>query len=80
MPPLQIDSAKWIGDTVQLVFVAEAGATYTVEYRDAFDAAHSWSWLEDVPAQVNTASIQVTDPNPGASGARYYRLVTPARH
>ena len=76
--PFQIDSAQRVGGVVTLGFVAQAGATYTVQYRDAFDAAHPWSLLQNVPTQAGTGTIQVTDPNAAAS-ERYYRLVTPAQ-
>ncbi len=77
--PLLIDSAQRVGDTVTLGFAAQAGATYTVQYREAFDDAHPWTRLTDVPAQASTGPVPVTDTNAAASSARYYRLVTPAQ-
>ena len=77
--PIRIDSAQRVGETVTLSFVVQASATYTVQYRDAFDAAHHWSKLTNVVAQPSPGPVQVTDPGAGAASARYYRLVTPAQ-
>jgi hypothetical protein len=77
--PIRIDSAQRVGETVTLSFVAQANASYTVQYRDAFDAAHNWSKLTNVVAQPSPGPVQVTDPGAGAASARYYRLVAPAQ-
>ena len=76
--PLLIDAATREGSTVTLTFTAQAGLTYSVFYRDAFDALHPWTWLSNVPAQGNTGPVNVQDAT--ASGPqRFYRIVTPAQ-
>lgn len=76
--PLRIDGASRVNDTVTLTFTAQAGLTYSVLYRDAFDAAHPWVKHSDVSAQGSTGPLQVIDN--GATGAtRFYRIVTPAQ-
>ena len=76
--PPRIDTAQHFGDSIRLSFAAVAGATYSVQYRDAFDAAHDWSNLTNVVAEPGTAVVQVTDWNVTANRTRFYRLVTPA--
>jgi hypothetical protein len=76
--PLLIDAAAREGSTVTLTFTAQAGLTYSVLFRDAFDALHPWTWLSNVPAQGNTGPVNVQDTT--ASGPqRFYRIVTPAQ-
>ena len=76
--PLRIDDAARDGSTVTLTFTAQAGLTYSVLYRDAFDALHPWTWHSNVSAQGNTGPVQVQDTT--ASGPqRFYRIVTPAQ-
>lgn len=77
--PLKITDAQRDGNIVYLTFTAEAGKTYTVLYRDAFDAAHPWVKLTDVPARATTGAITIQDPGANASETRFYRLVTPAQ-
>lgn len=77
--PLKITDAARDGNTVFLTFTAEAGKTYSVLYRDAFDAAHPWLKLMNVPAQAVTGSITVQDTSANTSETRFYRLVTPAQ-
>jgi hypothetical protein len=64
---------------VSLVFTAEAGKTYTVQYRDALDDAHPWATLLNVPAQAITGPYEAKDQNSVASATRFYRLLTPAQ-
>jgi len=76
--PLRITDAERMGDTVTLTFIAQAGLTYSVFHRDAFDALHPWTKLTDVPAQAATGPLDVQDAT--ATGPqRFYRIVTPAQ-
>ena len=76
--PLRIDDAAREGNTVTLTFTAQAGLTYSVLYRDAFDALHPWTWHSNVSAQVNTGPINVQDAT-ALGPQRFYRIVTPAQ-
>ena len=76
---LRIDSVDLTGGTSSLLhirFVAVAGRTYTVQYRDALDAG-AWAKLTDVPSQSVTQTVDVTDSLVSNSTTRYYRIVTP---
>jgi len=73
---LRIISETLAGTDFTLHFVAEAGVTYTVQYRDAFDAAHPWMKFTDVPAQSSTGDHAVTD-SMASPASRFYRVVTP---
>jgi hypothetical protein len=65
------------GSALALHFIAAAGNTYTIQYRDDLDAAHPWLTLTNVPAQSATADYAVTD-SPLVE-SRYYRAVTPGK-
>ena len=76
---LRISSANITGTNLTLHFIADAASTYTVQYRDAFDAGHPWTKLVNVSAPVSTGDYYYTandSPLPGQS--RVYRIVTPA--
>ena len=75
---LRISSASYNGTQFTLQFVAQAGQTYTVQYRNTFDAAHPWVNLTNVPAQGGTVPVIVTDSNANARATRFYRLVSPS--
>lgn len=77
--PLEITDATREGSVVTLRFIAEAGKTYSVQYRDALDDSHPWLKLADIPAQANTSVYQVEDLNANNSTTRFYRLVRPAQ-
>lgn len=77
--PLEITDASRDGGIVTLKFIAEAGKTYTVQYRDALDDTHPWIKLTDIPAQASTGVYQVEDLNANSSSTRFYRLVRPAQ-
>jgi hypothetical protein len=77
-PPLRVEFASRVGDTVTLSLLALAGETYSVFHRDALDAAHPWTKLIDVPAQVSTGSFPIVD-TAATSATRYYQIVTPAQ-
>jgi hypothetical protein len=63
--------------TMQFSFTAEAGHTYTVQYRSTV-AGGAWLSLTNIPALPVTQTIQVTDPL-SFSSDRFYRVVTPAQ-
>jgi len=73
VPPPWIKSASVIGQSFVLQFTAQAGQTYTVEWREAF--TNSWTTLTNVSAPAATTEITVTDSISGAQ--RYYRLRLP---
>ena len=75
---LRITSPALSGNDFTLHFPAAAGNTYSVQYRDAFDPAHPWSNLTNVPAQPSTGDYAVTN-SPAPSPSRFYRVVTPAQ-
>jgi len=74
--PLRIDSASRSGNTVRLTFSAQAGQTYTVLSRDAFDGAHPWAKRGDVSAQPATGPYEFVD-NTATPATRFYQIVTP---
>jgi hypothetical protein len=75
--PLRIDSVDLAGGSSSAVlhiqFTANAGQTYTVQYRDSL-ATGNWSKLADVQPVTQTA--EVTDAAV-TNSSRYYRIVTP---
>ena len=78
-PTPQLLSASRTGNTASITFIAEEGKTYSVFYRDAFDPAHPWTKLGDVPPQGATAPYTYTDPTLTLPATRFYRIVTPAQ-
>lgn len=75
--PLSIEGAERVGDTLRFTFVAQAGQTYSVLYRDALDTEHPWIKLADIPAQVATGPFTFTDTT-ATSSRRFYQIVLPA--
>ncbi|PYK98315.1 MAG: hypothetical protein DME19_13015 [Verrucomicrobia bacterium] len=75
---LQIDSAGRTGGSTTLQFVAVAGKTYSVLYRDDLSSG-TWLKLTDVSAQGSTGAMTIGDPTSGSVTTRFYRLVTPAQ-
>ncbi|MBI2949469.1 MAG: lamin tail domain-containing protein [Verrucomicrobia bacterium] len=65
------------GDTVSLEFQAVSNRTYSVQYKQSLTDT-SWSKLTEVPARASTRVETVRDSSSG-TGARFYRLVTPAQ-
>lgn len=76
--PLLITNPSRAGNTVTFSFVAQAGQTYSVFYRNAFDPAHPWTKHSDIPAQGATGPYLFTD-NTATPATRFYRIVTPAQ-
>lgn len=72
-PPV-ITAPVFDGSQVRFSFMAEAGAPYTVQYRESL-APGDWTSLTNVPAQPAQALIEVSDTP--ASAMRVYRVRTP---
>ena len=75
---LQIDSASRTGGSTTLQFIAVAGKTYSVLYRDDLSSG-TWLKLTNVSAQGSTGAMTIGDPTSGSVTTRFYRLVTPAQ-
>jgi len=75
---LLIENPVRVGNNLAFTFTAQAGQTYSVLYRDALDAAHPWTKLEDIPAQPVTGPFTYTDTTATPS-SRFYEIVTPAQ-
>jgi hypothetical protein len=60
---------------IELQFNAVSGQSYTVQYRDDFQATTSWQPLTAVTA--SNSSVTVQDANSVNRQQRYYRVVTP---
>jgi hypothetical protein len=74
---LKITSVSVQGTDFTLHFIAEAGKTYTVQYKDSLDAT-TWSKAADVPSQPATGDYLVTN-LPMSGPGRFYQIVTPAQ-
>ncbi len=74
---LEITSAERTGTQFILHFLAVAGNTYTVQYKDALSTT-TWLKLSDVPAQPATADYAVVD-HSATGETRFYRVVTPVQ-
>jgi len=76
----QVLSASLTGTTASITFIATAGQTYSLLYRDTLDLAHPWTKLPgaDVSAQGSTGPITVHD-NTASGATRFYEIVTPAQ-
>jgi len=72
---LRIDAARNEG-MVRLNFLANAGRSYSVEYRDAVFGGPWQKWV-DVPAGAENSVVDLDIPSPG--NQRVFRLVTPAQ-
>jgi hypothetical protein len=72
---LKLDYISATPGVATFQFVAIAGRTYSVLYKDSL-AASSWSTLRDIEASGTDRVVTVEDTNPLVS-SRFYRLVTP---
>jgi hypothetical protein len=75
---LRITSENRIGSNFNLQFLTHSNESYTVQYRNALDAAHPWTRLTNVAAQASAGPAIITDANTGGVPTRFYRVVTPA--
>ena len=73
---LKLDSATSAGSGININFVAVAGKTYSVLWKDDLKNG-TWLKLADVPAQHVSGSVAITDANNNLNAQRFYRLVTP---
>jgi hypothetical protein len=73
---LRVESLAVQGGAAALRFLALAGRTYTIEYRDELTLG-SWQVLEHLYARPATQEIEVTDTQTPSRTQRFYRLVTP---
>jgi len=84
-----ITRADWMVDALRITsetktsnftlqFPTHASESYTVQYRDALDAAHAWTRLTNVAAQASAGTAIVNDANTSGAPTRSYRIVTPA--
>ena len=72
-----IDRVTRLADgSVQILFTAQPGRTYTVQVRDSLTAG-TWQRLADVPAPAIPALTTIADPAASALPLRYYRIVVP---
>jgi hypothetical protein len=66
------------GSAVKVSFRARANRSYSLVYRDSM-VEGDWAKLTDVPAQITTQWIEITDSTAGDLRGRCYRLVTPSK-
>jgi hypothetical protein len=64
-----------VGGRPEFGFVAMAGLSYGVQYRDALKTG-VWQKLYDIPADPVTRRVTIQDPS-ALSGLRFYRVITP---
>lgn len=70
---LKVDSIT-AGDQATLVFGAISNRTYTIQFKDALNAA-VWSKLTDLPAHATNRVEVIRDPF--STHGRFYRIATP---
>ncbi len=75
---LRISSESRIGSNFNLQFLTHTNESYTVQYRNALDAAHPWTRLTNVAAQASAGTAIINDANTSGAPTRFYRVVTPA--
>jgi Bacterial TSP3 repeat len=74
---LRLDSVTPSAAGNEIRFLAAAGRTYSVLFRDALDTG-AWQKLGDVAAPTTNHAVTVIDSAGTELGLRFYRLVTPA--
>jgi len=74
---LQIEIVAPVVGGVQIQFIAVAGRTYSVLYRDAL-ASGNWIPLAHIPAHPVDQTVNVEDTAPTTKLCRFYRVITPA--
>jgi hypothetical protein len=63
---------------VWLLFRAEAGRSYTVQFNEGLDGS-DWQSLQHVDAVFYRRNIRFTDTE-GLNARRFYRIITPAQN
>ncbi len=66
------------GADAELRFNAVAGKSYTILYSPVLNSPIVWQRLADVPVQVSSQPVMVTDDSISVGSQRFYRIVTPA--
>ncbi|EEF60021.1 DNRLRE domain-containing protein [Pedosphaera parvula] len=74
-PPPQLTQISHSGNQCKIEFTAQAGHTYSMEFRNSLTGNNEWNTLTNLPAQTLTTNILVTDPI--VDSQRFYRLRTP---
>jgi hypothetical protein len=64
--------------TARLGFIAQAGRSYTIQYRDSLGAS-PWQTMTNLAATGVTCEMQLLDTVVSAKPTRFYRLMTPAQ-
>jgi hypothetical protein len=72
---LKIESIARAPGAVTIRFIAAAGRSYSILYRQGL-ATGPWQKLADVDAPLVAAPVEVNDASGGGT-TRFYRLVTP---
>ena len=73
---LRIESVRSSADGAKIAFLAIAGRSYRLDYRDSLTGS-AWKSLTTVAAGVADRNVEWLDPGP-VSRQRFYRLATPA--
>jgi hypothetical protein len=73
---LRVESITGAGGEARIRFRVVGGKSYSVLFRTSA-ASGGWQELIGLPVQAQSLEIEVTDPNAGGVGERYYRVVTP---
>lgn len=74
VPPRMDLQPQITGGQFQFSFTAQAGESYTLEFRDSLSSG-SWLTLTNIAAPLVTTNVIVSDPLSGVS--RFYRVATP---
>ncbi len=64
------------GNGALVEFTAMPNVSYTIQYTDQLGSS-LWNSLTNIPPQASKTNLQITDPEAGANGHRFYRVVTP---
>jgi hypothetical protein len=69
-----LSSIRRLSNGVELRFLATAGATYEVQFRNALEPESAWHSLTNFPAHPSSGEVQVTDET-DSSRMRFYRVL-----
>jgi hypothetical protein len=73
--PPQITDARIEAGRFRFTFVAKAGESYTVQFRDGLSPTNSWATLDTISAQPSETTVVVFDSL--SSNRRFYRVASP---
>jgi hypothetical protein len=73
---LKVESITSSSGAIKIRFLAIAGKTYSIQYREEI-GADRWQKLLDVPAQLSTTEMEVIDATANPGFDRFYRIATP---